>query len=154
MRVEAPPVYLKIKLKMKRKTFEAPLRNLYDDEIAVYFGNTVGQIQNKTLYHNFKAKFGVISGRNGQTWAINSYVYNQNYSSPDRERIPLSFINKEIDKLYIYANKSPDLKFYVTFWGPDTLFTGYTKEEMGPLFSRPFVPENIFFDSMFNDFVE
>ena len=138
---------------MNKKTFKPTFTRLQDNQVYVYFGSTVGRIEIPSL-RKFGAKDGRIEGVNGQCYAIPCYNYTGDFGSQPRKLIDKEFIQSKIKRLYVEAIKNPKKEYLIPYYGLDVVFTGYTKEDMGKLFSSYAIPNNILFDEDFNEFIK
>ncbi len=130
-----------------RSTFRSPLHKLEDDQVYVYFGNTVGRVETTTAYKLFGAMIGRIDGAMGKCYAICSYEYGEHGGKDPMKK---EFISNRIKRLYHHALKNPDKKFLVEFTSLDALMTMYPSSKMASMFSEFAIPDNIVFEENFN----
>jgi hypothetical protein len=93
---------------------------------------------------------GYQEGEEGKSYALPTVVHaGQKRSLNDLE------IRLNIEKLYDFAKKNPELEFMVAYCHDGSrLLNGYDIEEMANLFAFNEIPDNIVFEEKFSELIE
>lgn len=137
---------------MIRKTYnELPEPNI--NKILVFGSNTQGKHGKGSALlakEKWGAKYRQARGLQGNSYAIVTKDLTQNI----HPSIPVISILWEIDKLYTFAELSPELEFYVAYKGNSSNLNGYTSLQMAKMFGVfTNIPENIIFEENFAELV-
>jgi hypothetical protein len=135
------------KLKMN-KTYNGQIESLTEKQIFVFGSNTQGR-HGKGSALIAKQKFGAIYGQaeglQGQSYAI----VTKDLTKKEHPSILVSSIKEQIILLYYYAEKQPDLEFFVAYNGNKINLNGYSNKEMASMFALTQIPTNIVFEEGF-----
>ena len=136
------------------------IKTLKKGEIFVFGSNTGGRHgAGAALFarERFGAIYGQGQGLQGQSYAIatlESYKANVDASNPRDvyalRKLPLPIILDQVEELYDFANKNPQLKFYVTKIGVG--LAGFSIDEIQRVFvAAGTAPVNIVLPKEFDD---
>ena len=135
------------------KTYKGFITILPDNGIFVFGSNTQGR-HGKGSALIAKQKFGAIYGQaeglQGQSYAI----VTKDLTKSVHPSILESSIKEQIILLYYYANKNPNLDYYIAYNGTGINLNGYSNEEMANMFSSFKIPKNIIFEEEFAKLVK
>jgi hypothetical protein len=119
------------------------IMSLKPNQIFVFGTNKLGLHGGGAAYQahrDFGALYGVAEGpTGGQTYGIVTL-------DKDMKKVPLSYIEKQAERLALVAMANPDYEFLLTPVG--TGIAGYSVEDIAPLFQG--MPENIILPSEFS----
>ena len=89
-------------------------------------------------------KFGAKDGQHG----LVGQAYGISTKDASIQTLPLSKIQKHIDRFHVFASSRPDLTFYVTQIGCG--LAGFSPKDIGPLFQTLSWPDNVIMPKAFN----
>lgn len=141
---------------MKRKTFEAPLTMLGQNQVYVFFGNTVGRLDYIAGPKRHGAQWGRAAGLsgNGRTYAIYAYLFeNHETFLKDRKNIPTEAIKNQIGLFCRFAVNNPEKEFYVDFPDVIEMLSSYTRKQIAEMFNDFPLPKNIVFSTALNEHI-
>lgn len=132
----------------ENKTYSGMIDKLNPNQIFVFGSNTQGRHGKGaalTARNKFGAIYGQAEGLQGQSYAIITKDLTKTiHPSRTKEQII-----EQINKLYDFANENPDKEFLVAYSGTGSNLNNYSNQEMADMFNRPFIPNNITFESEF-----
>ena len=133
-------------------TYEGKIQFLEPNQIFVFGSNTQGR-HGAGAALIAKQKFGAIYGKaeglQGQSYAI---ITKDLTSSVHPSRTP-NQIKQQIQKLYRYAENTPEKEFVIAYSKDGTNLNAYTNEQMAQFFACSNIPENILFEKGFAELV-
>lgn len=132
----------------ENKTYSGMIDKLNPNQIFVFGSNTQGRHGKGaalTARNKFGAIYGQAEGLQGQSYAIITKDLTKTiHPSRTKEQII-----EQINKLYDFANENPDKEFLIAYSGTGSNLNNYSNQEMADMFNRPFIPNNITFESEF-----
>ena len=141
---------------MKNKTYTGVISLLPENGIFVFGSNTQGRHGKGAAWiakEYFGAIYGQPKGIQGRSYAI----VTKDLTKTVHPSIPPSEIVEQIERLYIFAERNPELEFWVAYSGTGTNLNGYTPEQMAFLFAISNdmnIPENMVFEEEFAKLME
>jgi hypothetical protein len=120
------------------------ITHLEDNQIFVFGSNTEGKhgAGAAKLARKWGATYGCSRGLMGKTYGI----VTKNLKKGKRS-ISLKAIEDQIEELFLFAEKNPELEFLVTAIGCG--LSGYTPSEITPLLKGKTLPPNILLPKVF-----
>lgn len=130
------------------KTYKGEIESLTEKQIFVFGSNTQGRHGKGgalTAKQKFGAIYGQAEGLQGQSYAI----VTKDLTKKEHPSILVSSIKEQIILLYYYADKQPDLEFFIAYNGNKINLNGYSNKEMASMFALTQIPTNIVFEEGF-----
>lgn len=135
------------------KTYSGLIQKLEPNQIFVFGSNTQGRHgagAAQFAFKNFGAVYGQAQGRQGQSYAI----VTKDLTKRLHPSITAENIIRQIQKLYEYALKNPELEFLVAYSAAGPNLNFYTSHEMAEMFylaGEHFggIPDNMVFQKEF-----
>ena len=135
------------------KTYVGKIEKLKDNEIFIFGSNFQGRHGKgsaKFALDKCGAKYGNPSGIQGKSYAI----ITKDLTKRKHPSVDSWFIMQQIEELYEFAKKYPNLDFLVAYSGTGTNLNGYSNKEMIRFFTSFNIPENIVFNIDFISSIE
>lgn len=136
-----------------RKTYTGFIIELEANQIFIFGSNPQGKHGMGTALlarQKFGAIYGQGYGRQGQSYGIvTKDLMKKKHPSISKEEII-----EQIIELYKYANKNPELEFYIAYTGSGKNLNGYTPNEMAKMFWLDVIPINIIFEQNFYELIQ
>lgn len=129
------------------KTYNGLIDKLGENQIFVFGCNT--QFRHGRGSALKALKFGAIYGRGGAIGKTYSII-TKDLTKRKHPSIDSWFIMQQIEELYIYARKNPNLEFLIAYSGTGSNLNGYSNKEMARFFSSFDIPCNIIFEYEFS----
>jgi hypothetical protein len=160
---------------LKLNTYCGNITSLEDNEVFCFGSNlsgfhgagsagfaSFGEAGNVWRKHNYldkpwgwKGKWnikgrgkGFQEGTEGKSYAIPTVI-----KAGAKQSISLDDIKKSVKELYDFADEHKDLKFYIAYSGHGRNLNGYSTVEMGYAFYSEHIPDNVYFEESFVEFV-
>lgn len=129
------------------KTYIGKIERLKDNEVFVYGANTQARHGKGSALKalEFGAKYGKL-GAIGKTYSI----VTKDLTKRKHPSVDSWFIMQQIEELYEFARKYPNLDFLIAYSGAGTNLNGYSNKEMARFFSSFDIPDNIVFEEEFS----
>lgn len=137
-----------------REFWHEPFPKLEKNEIFVFGSNTQGRHSLGSALiarKKYGAIYGQAEGLQGQSYSIvTKDLTKKSHPSRTEEQII-----EQIKKLYNFATKHRDLKFYVVYTSTAKNLNAYSPKEMAKMFACvKEIPKNIIFECNFNSLIE
>lgn len=133
------------------KTYTTPITKLEPNQIFVFGANTQGRHGKGSAFWAYKHA-GAIRGKGYGTQGQSFGIVTKDLHKMVHPSIESWKIISQINDLYIYARKHPELQFMVAYSTAPNL-NGYTPQEMANMFAHPNMPHNMVFEEEFSKLI-
>lgn len=131
------------------KIYKGSIKELKENQIFIFGSNFQGRHglgSAKFALDKCGAKYGNPRGIQGKSYAI----VTKDLTKRKHPSVDSWFIMQQIEELYEFARKYPNLDFLIAYSGSGTNLNGYSNKEMARFFSSFDIPDNIVFEEEFS----